>query len=44
VAGGRHEIAWDGRNNRGAGVSSGVYFAKFATGGYSEVKKMILVR
>ena len=44
VAGGRHEVAWDGKNNHGIGVSSGVYFARFATGGYSAVKKMILVR
>jgi len=44
VAGGRHEVAWDGNNNRGTGVSSGVYFAKFASGGFSSVKKMILVR
>ncbi|MCK4549223.1 MAG: T9SS type A sorting domain-containing protein, partial [Candidatus Krumholzibacteria bacterium] len=44
VAGGRHEVSWDGRNSRGIGVSSGVYFAKFATGGYSSVRKMVLVR
>lgn len=44
VAGGRHEVAWDGRNNHGVGVSSGVYFARFVTGGYSDVRKMILIR
>ncbi len=44
VAGGRHEMSWDGRNNRGGRVSSGVYFARFATGGYSAVRKMILLR
>jgi hypothetical protein len=44
VAGGRHEVTWDGNNNRGVGVSSGVYFARFATGGVKAVKKMILIR
>lgn len=44
VAGGRHEAIWDGRNNRGISVSSGVYFARFASGGYSAVRKMILLR
>jgi hypothetical protein len=44
VEGGRHEAAWDGTNNRGEQVSSGVYFARFASGGYSDVRKMVLLR
>ena len=44
VTGGRHEVSWDGRNNRGGRVASGVYFTKFASGGYKSVKKMILLR
>jgi WD40 repeat protein len=44
VAGGRHEVTWDGTNSRGTGVSSGVYFARFATDGARAVKKLILVR
>ena len=44
VAGGRHEVTWNGANNRGEQVASGVYFTKFASGGYKSVKKMILLR
>ena len=44
VTGGRHVVTWDGTNNRGAQVSSGVYFSRFSTGGYKEVKKMLLLR
>jgi hypothetical protein len=44
VAGGRHEIAWNGTNDRGAQVASGVYFAKFMAAGTSTVKKMVLLR
>ncbi len=44
VAGGRHEVNWNGTNNRGEQVASGVYFTKFASGGYKSVKKMILIR
>ena len=44
VAGGRHEVNWNGTNNRGEQVASGVYFTKFASGGYKSVKKMILLR
>ncbi|MCK4537676.1 MAG: VCBS repeat-containing protein [Candidatus Krumholzibacteria bacterium] len=44
VTGGRHIVTWDGTNNRGAQVSSGVYFSRFSTGGHNEVKKMLLLR
>jgi len=44
VAGGRHEVSWNGTNNRGEQVASGVYFTKFASGGYQSVKKMIMLR
>jgi hypothetical protein len=44
VAGGRHEVTWNGDNDRGAGAASGVYFAKFMTGGTTAVKKMVLLR
>jgi hypothetical protein len=44
VTGGRHEVTWDGRNNRGIEVSSGVYFARFTAGETISVKKMILAR
>ena len=44
VTGGRHEVKWNGLNNRGEQVASGVYFAKFASGGIRSVKKMVLLR
>lgn len=44
VAGGRHEVTWDGMNDRGAKVSSGIYFARFQTRDHSSVKKMVLLR
>ena len=44
VSGGRHEITWQGVNNRGERVASGVYFTRFVSGGYESVVKMILLR
>ena len=44
VEGGRHEVTWNGTNNRGEQVSSGVYFTRFASGGTKSIKKMILLR
>ena len=44
VAGGRHEVVWNGTNNRGEQVASGVYFTRFTMGGYKSVRKMILLR
>jgi len=41
---GRHEAAWDGRNDRGLRVSSGVYFACLETPGYRELRRMVLVK
>lgn len=39
---GRHELVWDGRNVRGAEVSSGIYFATLRSGGTSSMRKMLL--
>jgi hypothetical protein len=42
---GSHEVTWDGTNNIGASVASGVYFYKMKAGAdYENVKKMILLR
>ena len=35
---------WDGRNNAGGPVASGVYFYKLATKYFSSTKKLIVVR
>jgi hypothetical protein len=41
---GTYEVIWDGKDDRGEGVSSGVYFYKLKAGDYSETKKMILMK
>jgi hypothetical protein len=41
---GQHEFVWDGRDDHGDTVSSGVYAARLRTSGYDELKKMVLVK
>jgi hypothetical protein len=41
---GFHEVRWDGKNNAGLMVGSGVYLCRFEAGEYREVKKMTLLR
>lgn len=38
---GNHEIKWDGRDSRGRGVSSGIYFYRLDADGYVKVRKML---
>ena len=35
---------WDGRNSLGAPAASGVYFARIQAGGYSETRRMVLLK
>ncbi|MCX5753772.1 MAG: T9SS type A sorting domain-containing protein, partial [Candidatus Krumholzibacteria bacterium] len=44
LQGGRHEARWDGSNDRGESVATGIYFAQVRSGGYKEARKMILLR
>jgi hypothetical protein len=44
LAAGQHEVAWNGRDDRGAGVSSGVYFYSFAAGELRAVEKLVLMK
>jgi hypothetical protein len=44
LAPGLHEFPWDGRNNRGHYVSSGVYFVRLSAGGEVESGKLVLVK
>jgi hypothetical protein len=37
-------IPWDGANDSGQSVASGVYFYKLATNGFSETKKLVLLK
>jgi hypothetical protein len=41
---GRHEVRWDGRDDAGAAVSPGVYFARVEAAGRADVRKITLVR
>jgi flagellar hook assembly protein FlgD len=41
---GEHTITWDGRDSRGAQVSSGVYLCRVSYGGGQMVGKMILTK
>lgn len=41
---GEHQLRWDGRNDQGVSVASGVYFYRFQAGEYIQTKKMMLMR
>ena len=41
---GQYQIIWDGRNNSGVPVSSGVYFYTLQSGDRFDSKKMLLIR
>ncbi len=41
---GEHSIKWDGRDQNGNSVSSGVYLYEIRAGGFRQVKKMSLLR
>jgi hypothetical protein len=41
---GRYVVQWDGRDEHGVGVASGVYFYRMTSGQFTAVKKMTLVK
>jgi len=41
---GSYEVEWDGRDNTGARVPSGVYIYRFKGEGIADIKKMVLLR
>jgi len=41
---GPHQVIWDGKNENGNEVSSGIYFYQLKAGYYKETKKLTLVR
>jgi flagellar hook assembly protein FlgD len=41
---GRHRITWDGRDDRGRPVASGVYWLRLEAGGERRVLRGVLVR
>ena len=44
LAPGQHRLIWDGRNDAGLRVSSGVYFYRLKAGDYVKSRKMVLIR
>ena len=42
--GGRFEVEWDGRDDSGTRVASGVYFYRLAQPGFTSTKKMVLLK
>ncbi|RKX26564.1 MAG: hypothetical protein DRP45_03270 [Candidatus Zixiibacteriota bacterium] len=44
ITAGPHTVEWDGRNTNGSAVAGGVYFYRLITDGFSDVKKMILLK
>jgi hypothetical protein len=39
-----YTVAWDGKNDRGGAVASGIYFYKMDTKDFSQTKKMVMLR
>jgi flagellar hook assembly protein FlgD len=44
VPAGRHYIGWDGRDERGREVASGVYFYNVIAGSFHETKRMVVAK
>jgi hypothetical protein len=44
LAAGRHEVTWSGRDVFGTDVASGVYFYRLESAGFSDSRKMLLLR
>jgi len=41
---GAYRLTWDGRNDNGASVASGVYFYRLTAGSFTQTKKMVLLK
>ncbi|MCK4428289.1 MAG: T9SS type A sorting domain-containing protein, partial [candidate division Zixibacteria bacterium] len=41
---GTYQVIWDGKDDRGKDVASGIYFYQLTAGDYKETKKMTLIR
>ena len=41
---GLHEIQWDGKNEHGFPVSTGIYFLRIKASKYVSVKKMVYLK
>lgn len=43
-AAGSYSVVWDGRDDAGRDVASGVYLCRMVVGDFSAVRKLVLVR
>jgi hypothetical protein len=43
-AAGTHTVLWDGRDNAGRMISSGVYYSRLEAGSHTDVKKMVCIK
>ncbi len=41
---GQHRVIWDGKDDKGNSVASGIYFYMLKSGDFTEVKKMLLIK
>ena len=41
---GNHEVIWDGKDDQGKDVASGIYFYQLKVGDFAETKKMLLLK
>ena len=41
---GEYSVTWDGTNDGGARVASGVYFYRLRTGEFTAVRKLAMIR
>jgi flagellar hook assembly protein FlgD len=44
VTPGRHTVSWDGRDDDGRQLGSGVYYYRFEAAGAARIGKMVLLR
>ncbi len=44
LSAGQHSVEWDGKDENNQSVTSGIYFYKLQTNGFSQTKKMILAK
>ncbi len=44
LSAGMKEVEWDGKDDKGFEVSSGIYFYKIKAGDFSDIKKMVMLK